>query len=80
MNREGMTSLKKDILDENIRKYSGNEFFYELGTGSKWNTWELDTRGESVDMVDPAITWAESQSSQTKRRVSFNYMNHAVYF
>lgn len=24
MNREGMTLLKKDILDENIRKYFGN--------------------------------------------------------
>lgn len=24
MNKEGMTTLKKEILDENIRKYSGN--------------------------------------------------------
>lgn len=79
MTREGMTSPKKDILDENIRKYSRNfsmNLVQVLNEAPESSTPEE----ESMDMVDPATTWAESQSSQTKRRESFNYVNHAAYF
>lgn len=79
MTREGMTSLKKDILDENIRKYFGN-FSMNLVQVLNEAPESLTPGEESMDIVNPATTWAESQSSQNKRRESFNYVNHAAYF